>query len=60
VDYFLGGVFTTYGSDVLTMSNEDPEDRTDPLNTVFPKVSELTSDGRKNSVPYILYICTSI
>jgi hypothetical protein len=38
VNYFLGGVFTTYGSDVIAMSNEDPEDRTDPLNAVFPKV----------------------
>lgn len=42
VDYFLGGVFTSYGSDVLAMSNEDPEDRVDPLNRVFPKVAKCT------------------
>lgn len=42
LDLFLGGVFTTYGSDVLAMSQEDPENRNDPLNSVFPKVAKCT------------------
>jgi len=42
LDLFLGGVFTTYGSEVLAMSQEDPENRHDPLNSVFPKVAKCT------------------
>ena len=38
LNFFFGGMFSTYGSDVLSMSNEDPELRSDPLNDVFPKV----------------------
>ena len=39
MDFFLGGEFTTYGSDVLAMSELPQEDRYDPMATVFPKVS---------------------
>lgn len=31
VDYFLGGEFTTYGSDVIRMTEMEPEDRVDPM-----------------------------
>ena len=36
MDFFLGGEFTTYGSDVLAMT--ESEHRTDPMAVVFPKV----------------------
>ena len=39
MDFFLGGEFTTYGSDVLAMSELPQEDRYDPMAAVFPKVS---------------------
>jgi len=42
LDIFFDGVFTTYGSDVLAMSQEDPEFRNDALNNVFPKVAKCT------------------
>ena len=38
MDFFLGGEFTTYGSDVLAMSEFPQEDRNDPMSAVFPKV----------------------
>ena len=37
MDYFLGGEFTTYGSDVVQMTDMEQEERTDPLSRVFPK-----------------------
>merc|ERR1719179_23527 len=41
-DRFLGYQFTTYGMDVVRMTSLDPEERTDPVNVVFPKVSKCT------------------
>ena len=41
MDFFLGGEFTTYGSDVLAMSEFPQEDRNDPMSSVFPKVYNL-------------------
>merc|ERR1719343_1469125 len=41
-DRFLGYTFMTYGSDVLAMTFGDPEDRSDPMNMVFPKVTKCT------------------
>ena len=38
MDVFLGGMYSTYGSAVWNISNLDPEDRSDPMNFVFPKV----------------------
>ena len=38
-DRFLGYEFTTYGTRVISMSEEDDELRSDPMNLVFPKVS---------------------
>ena len=38
MDFFLGGEFTTYGSDVLAMSEFPQEERNDPMSAVFPKV----------------------
>lgn len=41
-DRFLGYQFTTYGWDVFTLNNMNPEDRPDPMNVVFPKVTKCT------------------
>ena len=35
---FLGGEFTTYGTDVISMSNQEFDKRVDPMAKVFPKV----------------------
>ena len=41
MDFFLGGEFTTYGSDVIAMTELEQEQRTDPMSRVFPKVGRL-------------------
>lgn len=40
LDVFFQGVFSTFGADVLSMSQNDPEERDDPLNRIFPKVTK--------------------
>uniref|UniRef100_A0A8D8XI51 Innexin n=1 Tax=Cacopsylla melanoneura TaxID=428564 RepID=A0A8D8XI51_9HEMI len=42
MDYFLEGEFSTYGSDVLSFTNMEPENREDPMARVFPKVTKCT------------------
>lgn len=42
MDYFLGGEFSTYGSDVLSFTEMEPEERGDPMARVFPKVTKCT------------------
>ena len=42
VDFFLGGEFTTYGSDVISMSELPADSREDPMAKVFPKVTKCT------------------
>jgi len=42
MDVFLGGQFTTYGTEVLAMSEQPLENRVDPLSKVFPKVGVKT------------------
>jgi len=42
MDAFFGGQFTTYGSEVLTVTNQDMEKRVDPMAKVFPKVTKCT------------------
>ena len=39
---FLGGVFLTYGTDVLYWSEANPEDRNDPMIEVFPRITKCT------------------
>ncbi|CAB4054761.1 inx [Lepeophtheirus salmonis] len=41
-DFFLGGQFTTYGSEVLSMTELEPDQRSDPLSRVFPKMTKCT------------------
>merc|ERR1711988_239926 len=42
MNFFLGGEFTTYGADVLAMTELEQEERTDPMSKVFPKVTKCT------------------
>jgi len=42
VDFFLGGEFSTYGSEVWGMMEQNPEERTDPMAKVFPKMAKCT------------------
>ena len=42
IDIFLGGTFTSFGVSIVELSNADPEDRSDPMNLVFPKVTKCT------------------
>lgn len=42
IDLFLGYEFRTYGLDVLNFSEMEPEERGDPMHTVFPKVTKCT------------------
>ena len=42
LDLFLGGMFSTYGVMVWNITNLDPEDRSDQMNLVFPKVAKCT------------------
>ena len=42
IDRFLGGMFTIYGPMVFEISSQDPEDRDDPMNLVFPKVRHIS------------------
>eukprot|EP00091_Calanus_sinicus_P001487 TRINITY_DN11475_c0_g1_i1.p1 TRINITY_DN11475_c0_g1~~TRINITY_DN11475_c0_g1_i1.p1 ORF type:complete len:207 (+),score=53.67 TRINITY_DN11475_c0_g1_i1:49-621(+) len=42
IDVFLGGEFRTYGLQVASMMEEDPEDRVDPMSRIFPRVTKCT------------------
>merc|ERR1712095_114556 len=42
MDFFLGGEFTQYGTDVLAMTELSPEERVDPMAKVFPKMTKCT------------------
>jgi Innexin len=48
MDLFLGGEFTTYGRDVVSMTEAEPDQRTDPMSRVFPKVSPQTKTSHNN------------
>jgi len=42
MDSFFGGQFTTYGSEVLSVTGMDMEKRVDPMAKVFPKMTKCT------------------
>jgi len=42
MDFFLGGEFTTYGTDVIRMTEMEQEQRDDPMSRVFPKMTKCT------------------
>jgi len=42
MDTFLGGEFSTYGSEVVRFTEMEPEERYDPMAKVFPKVTKCT------------------
>jgi len=41
-DRFLGNQFTTFGWDVVSVASMDPDQRYDPMDAVFPKVTKCT------------------
>ncbi|XP_031345087.1 innexin inx3 [Photinus pyralis] len=41
-DKFLGGTFLEYGTQVVAFSNQNQENRTDPMVAVFPRVTKCT------------------
>ncbi|GAB6020612.1 hypothetical protein CHUAL_003287 [Chamberlinius hualienensis] len=42
MNMFLGGQFTSYGTDVIKFTETDQEDRVDPMIRVFPRVTKCT------------------
>lgn len=40
INAFLGGVFMAYGTDVLYWNEAEPEERTDPMIRVFPRITK--------------------
>ena len=42
IDVFLDGEFRKYGLEVASMMEADPEDRTDPMSRVFPRMTKCT------------------
>ena len=42
VNFFLGGVFMTYGTDVINFMSMEDKDRSDPMMEVFPRVTKCT------------------
>jgi len=42
INKFLGGVFMTYGTEVLKWSESEPGERTDPMIDVFPRITKCT------------------
>ena len=42
MDQFFNGHFTTYGAEILTISNTEMEKRVDPMAKIFPKLSKCT------------------
>lgn len=40
VDKFLGNTFLNYGTKVIEFSNRDPENRTDPMIAIFPRMTK--------------------
>ncbi|XP_076062703.1 innexin inx2-like [Oratosquilla oratoria] len=40
LNLFLGGAFLTYGLDVVSMTEQDQEHRTDPMIVVFPRITK--------------------
>lgn len=42
VDKFLGGSFMRYGTDVISYSNMNQENRSDPMIEIFPRITKCT------------------
>jgi len=59
MDYFLGGEFSTYGYKVFMFNNIYPENRTDPMSWVFPKITKCTFHkyGPSGSIQNIDSLC---
>ena len=42
---FLDGEFRKYGLEVVSMMEDNPEDRVDPMARIFPKVTTICVQG---------------
>merc|ERR1719411_2531520 len=42
VNFFLGGVFMTYGTELMNMEDDERMERGDPMMEVFPRVTKCT------------------
>ncbi|XP_013789987.1 innexin inx2-like [Limulus polyphemus] len=42
IDKFLGGEFTTYGTDVIQFAKTEQRDRVDPMVRIFPRMTKCT------------------
>lgn len=42
INKFLGGTFLTYGTDVISFSNMNQENRSDPMVEIFPRLTKCT------------------
>ena len=38
--YFLGGEFSSYGVNVISFVEDDPQNRADPMSRVFPRMTK--------------------
>lgn len=47
MDHFFNGHFSNYGIDILSISNQDPEKRVDPMAKIFPKMSKCRQTSTK-------------
>jgi len=59
MDVFLGGEFSTYGMDVVQMTELDPDNRIDPMSKVFPKTTkcEFHKFGSSGTVEKLDALC---
>ena len=54
MDFFLGGHFATYGSDVFALSERDARARSDAMSVLFPKglfLNDVNFDEGKGNIP---------
>ena len=53
MDFFLGGHFATYGSDVFALSEQDARARSDAMSILFPKglfINDVNTDEGKGII----------
>ena len=55
MDMFFGYQFSTYGTDVLRVSELPIEERVDPMSKVFPKVSRIERLLFEGTRPFIVF-----
>ena len=51
--YFLGGEFSSYGVNVISFVEDDPQNRADPMSRVFPRMTKCVYQKYGPSGPLI-------